>query len=97
MSDIAVIVLLGLGAIVAVLLRAAPALTALLERLWSPQGEAVMALHSRSALPTLVPTLVLLGGLWVILSQEYDTATEKWAYGIVGLIVGAFLPTSDSQ
>ena len=37
-------------------------------------------------------SLIVLGGaLFVILSNNYDDATEKWAFGAVGIILGYWL------
>ena len=41
----------------------------------------------------IVSALVLLSALYVILSQNYEADTQKWAFGAVGLIVGYWLPT----
>ncbi len=41
----------------------------------------------------VVVSLIVLGaGLYIILSNKYPADTQKWAYGIVGLIVGYWLP-----
>jgi len=38
-----------------------------------------------------VSLVCLLSALWVILSGIYPDATLKWAFGVVGLIVGYWL------
>ena len=43
---------------------------------------------------SVVVSLVLLAGaLYVVLSGTYDQDTQKWAMGIVGMIVGFWLPS----
>jgi hypothetical protein len=39
----------------------------------------------------IVSALMLTAGLFVILSGNYPDATTKWAYGMVGLVVGYWL------
>jgi hypothetical protein len=36
--------------------------------------------------------VVLIACLYIILSQKYESDTEKWAYGAVGIILGYWLP-----
>jgi len=37
--------------------------------------------------------MALLGAaLWIILSKGYETDAEKWAYGILGTLVGYWMP-----
>ena len=38
-----------------------------------------------------VTTAVLLSGLFVILSKNYDSEQQKWAFGAIGTIVGYWL------
>jgi hypothetical protein len=40
----------------------------------------------------LISLIVLGSGMYVILSDKYPADTQKWAFGIVGLIVGYWLP-----
>jgi hypothetical protein len=43
-------------------------------------------------------SLMLLGGaLYVILSGSYDQETQKWAFGIIGLIAGVWLRREHSE
>jgi len=45
---------------------------------------------------SVITLVVLLAVLFVILSGCYDESTQKWAFGIVGMILGASLhPRSD--
>jgi hypothetical protein len=39
----------------------------------------------------LVSVVVLLSSLYVILSGAYDDGTQKWAFGVVGSIMGFWL------
>lgn len=36
--------------------------------------------------------IVLAAALYIILSKKYPDDTQKWAFGIIGLIVGYWLP-----
>jgi len=45
------------------------------------------------AMPIVISVIVLLSSLYIILSNKYPADTLKWAFGIVGLIVGYWLPT----
>lgn len=38
--------------------------------------------------PVIVSVIVLASGLFVILSNTYEESTEKWAYGVVGTVMG---------
>lgn len=40
----------------------------------------------------VISMIVLIACLYIILSQEYESDTEKWAYGAVGIILGYWLP-----
>ena len=42
----------------------------------------------------LVSLLVLGSSLWVILSGQYEQATQKWAFGAAGTVLGTWLPQS---
>lgn len=42
----------------------------------------------------VVTVIVLLSGLYVVLSAGYAPETEKWAFGIIGLVVGYWLPAN---
>lgn len=54
----------------------------------------IAAQDTSTAVMRILISLVVLGsGLYVILSNKYPTDTQKWAFGIVGLIVGYWLPT----
>jgi hypothetical protein len=69
-------------------------------------GVVALALFGASTINSLAPTpitvndimrivisLVVLGSsLYVILSNKYPTDTLKWAFGIIGVIVGYWLP-----
>lgn len=39
----------------------------------------------------VITSIVLTAALFVILSKLYDDSAQKWAFGTVGLIVGAWL------
>jgi hypothetical protein len=46
---------------------------------------------------SIVVSIAVLGaGLYIILSKEYETDSQKWAFGAVGTILGYWLrPTDD--
>jgi len=46
---------------------------------------------TRLVVTILVSLIVLAGGLYVILSHEYQPDEKKWGYGIVGTVVGYWL------
>jgi hypothetical protein len=48
----------------------------------------------QSIIQIAITLLVLLSALWIILSQKYSDDTQKWAFGIIGIIVGYWLPGS---
>lgn len=39
-----------------------------------------------------ISMIVLVACLYIILSRKYESDTEKWAYGAVGIILGYWLP-----
>ena len=41
--------------------------------------------------------LLTLSALYVILSGKYGPDTEKWAYGIIGAVLGVSLPAFKSR
>jgi hypothetical protein len=49
---------------------------------------------TNKTMPIIVSIIVLLAGLYVILSKKYPDDTQKWAFGVVGLIIGYWLPLS---
>jgi uncharacterized membrane protein SirB2 len=36
---------------------------------------------------------MLISGLYIILSKDFSEDTVKWAYGIIGLVAGFWLPS----
>ena len=53
----------------------------------------VSSLTDKVIMPAVITTMVLVAALYVILSKNYDSDTQKWTFGVVGLIVGYWLPT----
>jgi hypothetical protein len=49
---------------------------------------------SRVLMSVVVSVAVLASGLYIILSQAYGGAAEKWAFGTVGTVVGFWLKPS---
>jgi hypothetical protein len=43
------------------------------------------------SMPVLISLIVLGCALWIILSSGYPDAHQKWAFGVVGTIVGYWL------
>jgi len=41
----------------------------------------------------IISFIILMAALYIILSRAYDADVQKWAFGIIGLIVGYWLPT----
>lgn len=46
---------------------------------------------ARNYMPEIVTGIVLLSALYVILSRGYGDAEQKWAYGVIGTVVGHWL------
>lgn len=44
-----------------------------------------------SAMQVVVSLVVLAVGFYIILSNMYDSETQKWAFGVVGIVVGFWL------
>jgi hypothetical protein len=42
-------------------------------------------------MPALITVILLVSALWVILSRRYNDANQKWAFGVLGTIVGFWL------
>ena len=54
----------------------------------------VLGLGVRDVMMVIISVIVLGTTLFVILSKRYDDATQKWAFGAVGTIIGFWLKTS---
>lgn len=39
----------------------------------------------------VVSLIVLISALYIILSKKYESDTQKWAYAIIGVVVGFWL------
>ena len=48
-------------------------------------------LDYRVVMQILVSVIILAAGLIVVLSQDYGPETEKWAFGVMGTVVGYWL------
>jgi uncharacterized membrane protein len=35
--------------------------------------------------------IILIASLWIILSQNFSSDADKWAFGMIGLVVGYWL------
>jgi hypothetical protein len=49
--------------------------------------------HKRAKLfvPMIVSIAVLAAALYVILSKQYDDSYTKWAFGVIGVVIGYWL------
>jgi FtsH-binding integral membrane protein len=47
----------------------------------------------RQIFSMVISAIVILSALFVILSGHYQEAEQKWAYGIIGTIIGIWLKT----
>jgi len=56
-------------------------------------GRAARA-DTRTIMQVVISVVVLAAALYVILSDAYEADTQKWAYGIVGTVVGYWLPSA---
>ncbi len=52
-----------------------------------------LAADYRTVMQVVISVVVLGAGLYVILSNKYPAETLKWAYGVVGIVVGYWLPS----
>lgn len=41
-----------------------------------------------------ISAIMIIAGLYIILSKKYEPDTIKWAFAIIGLVVGYWLPAS---
>lgn len=48
----------------------------------------------KTVMPVVVTLVVLAAAMYVILSKNYPVDTQKWAFSIVGLVVGYWLPST---
>jgi len=48
-------------------------------------------LDYRVVMQILVSVIILAAGLFVVLSKDYGPETEKWAFGVMGTVVGYWL------
>lgn len=46
---------------------------------------------TRTLMSVFVSVAILVSALYIILSKNYDGASEKWAFGAIGMIVGFWL------
>jgi hypothetical protein len=52
---------------------------------------APIMINVKTMMMVLVSIAVLGASFYIILSREYDSDSEKWAFGVVGTIVGFWL------
>ncbi|TBW03654.1 hypothetical protein E0E52_14555 [Azotobacter chroococcum] len=48
-------------------------------------------INARTVMMIAVSILVLCSSLFVILSKQYDGESQKWAFGVIGTILGFWL------
>jgi hypothetical protein len=56
-----------------------------------PEVAAPAGINVRTIMMVVVSVLVLGSSLFIILSGQYDNESQKWAFGVVGMIVGFWL------
>jgi hypothetical protein len=56
-----------------------------------PEVAAPARVNVRTIMMVVVSVLVLGSSLFIILSKQYDSESQKWAFGVVGMIVGFWL------
>ena len=59
--------------------------------LTTQSGSGVSA-ASNETVSIVITFIVLAAALYIILSKKYPDDTQKWAFGIIGLIIGYWLP-----
>ena len=52
-----------------------------------------MAADANPIMPIIVSLVVLVAALYVILSGEYSDEVQRWAFSVIGIILGYWLPT----
>jgi hypothetical protein len=52
---------------------------------------APITINARTIMMIVVSVLVLCSSLFVILSKQYDGESQKWAFGVIGTILGFWL------
>ncbi len=77
--------ILGMSAVLMLYLWASTLLQLLMVLAFSPNY------HADLWMQVIVTLLVLFAGLYVILNPHYAADDKKWAYGIVGTVVGYWL------
>ena len=49
----------------------------------------------RSVMTVIISLVLISAGLYVLLSQQYTDDVQKWASGIIGMVVGFWLTPMD--
>ncbi len=80
MEEVVICVWAVLVVVLAILRFVSPGLL-LANRVGTPAG----------TMQVIISFVLLAAALYVILSKKFDTDTQKWAFGIVGTIVGYWL------
>ena len=80
------VALLSVTIVVLILSRAFSSLRLLGSASALPRGAEVW-------MPVLISLVLLAAAVWVILSGRYGDATQKWAFGAAGSILGYWLNT----
>ncbi len=79
--------LLTVAALLAIRLLWGPGMTSAASEGTSEQG-------TRFWVSTIVSTVVLGAGLYIILSRKYQPDDKNWAFAAVGTVVGYWLPSA---
>ncbi len=58
---------------------------------WSTRITALTMVDVKTVMMVLISLLVLGSSLYIILSGQYDSENQKWAFGVVGSIMGFWL------
>ena len=65
-------------------------LALIISSLVAPPGSGVTA--ANEIVQIAVTFIVLASALYIILSKQYPDDAQKWAFGVIGLIIGFWLP-----
>lgn len=57
-----------------------------------PQRESPAGLDTRTVMQVILSLGVAAAGLYVILAGNYEPDSEKWAGGVIGTVLGYWLP-----
>jgi hypothetical protein len=61
-----------------------------------PDAPSVRAFNIKTTMMVLVSVAVLASSLYIVLSDQYDSESQKWAFGVIGTLLGFWLRPESS-